>query len=292
MVGLQSWRSGFWHPPQQPENLLGRAGVQLAGRLVEHEDLRPEREDRGDRDLLLLPAGERIDRPVPQRRDADVAERFVDAARDLRPVDAEVFEAEKDLVLDLARDHLAVDVLEHAAHLQRERGQAAVHGVDAVHRDAAEEVTRLAVRHKAAQRLRQRRLARAARPGHADEIAVLDRHVDVVQRVPAFPRVAERKTANLDHTAAPLAHALSAARAGTYSTPTITQLISAVHRTIGTYAASVSTAAPVNANRLTVYTPPETSVARNVERPTRCCAASRCGSGAPSRRRRGSPKGS
>ena len=50
-------------PVQGGEHLLGCDRVERRGRLVEHEDLRPGGEDRGDGDPLLLPSRERAQGP-------------------------------------------------------------------------------------------------------------------------------------------------------------------------------------------------------------------------------------
>src|SRR5206468_2278845 len=85
------------------------------GRLVEEEHARPKREDPGDREALLLAAGERRRRAVLGVREADIREGAVDPWPDLRRRNAVVLEAEGDVVAGARHDELRLGILEDQA---------------------------------------------------------------------------------------------------------------------------------------------------------------------------------
>ena len=117
---------------QRLEDEARAGGVERGGGFVEDEDARLERQDGGDGDLLLLAAGQRRDLAVAEIGDAHGLERGRDAPLDLVVRHAEVLEAEQHLVLYDGRDHLRVDVLEHAADDARDVRQGDVAGIPAV----------------------------------------------------------------------------------------------------------------------------------------------------------------
>ena len=125
---------------QRLEDEARAGGVERGGRLIEDENARLEREDGGDGDLLLLAAGQRRDFAVAEIGDAHGLERGRDASLDLVVRHAEVLEAEQHLVLHDGRDHLRVDVLEHAANDARDVRQGNVAGIPAVDERRAEEL--------------------------------------------------------------------------------------------------------------------------------------------------------
>ena len=64
--------------------------IQLAGGFVQHQHFGPKRQDRRDGYFLLLPAGERRDRPVAKGGDPQSVQRRLKPLLDLRAGDAEV----------------------------------------------------------------------------------------------------------------------------------------------------------------------------------------------------------
>ena len=125
---------------QRLEDEARASGVECGGGLVEDEDARLERQDGGDGDLLLLAAGQRRDLAIAEIGDTHGLERGRDTSLDLVVQHAEVFEAEQHLVLHDGRDHLCVDVLEHAADDARNVRQGDVAGIPAVDERRAEEL--------------------------------------------------------------------------------------------------------------------------------------------------------
>ena len=107
-------------------DLQDARGVEVGGRLVEQQQPRPHREDPGERQPLLLSAGEGR-RRVVQRQPAqpDVVERLVHARPDLRRRDGKVLRPEGDVVAEAGKHHLRFRVLLHkpgAAALRPRRG--------------------------------------------------------------------------------------------------------------------------------------------------------------------------
>jgi hypothetical protein len=87
--------------------------VQVRGRLVKEQHPRTQREDAGDGESLLLTARKRRRRSVLAVREADVAERAMDARPYLGGGDAAVLEAERDIVAGARHDELRLRILQH-----------------------------------------------------------------------------------------------------------------------------------------------------------------------------------
>ena len=63
---------------EQAQGLPGALWIEVRQRLVEQQNRRVERHDPGDGDFLVLPAGERLDLPLGQGRDAEQVQRPFD----------------------------------------------------------------------------------------------------------------------------------------------------------------------------------------------------------------------
>src|SRR5690606_26256529 len=167
--------------------------------LVEDQHLGPRRDHGGNRDLLLLAAGERRQFPVEQVARAHHVQRPVDALADLSGGQAAVLQPEGDLVEHRQRAELRLRILLHQPH---DLG-------DVVHRRALNVVPgddhrarRLAVvlaEQVAAERQRQRGLAAAGRPGDDDELTAPDVQVHVLQGVKAGACKAVAEVLERDH---------------------------------------------------------------------------------------------
>ena len=75
-------------------------GSSWLSRLVQHQDARPGRHRRRDRDALALAARQLAHAPVTQRLDVEQVEHLLDAPAHVRGVDAQVLHAVGELVLD------------------------------------------------------------------------------------------------------------------------------------------------------------------------------------------------
>ena len=98
-------------PGHGGEHVVGALGVELAGGLVEHEDVRGRGQRAGDGGPLALAAGEGGGGAVAQVGDAEGVEHLLDPAAHGGGVHAEVLEREGDVVLDLVDDELGLGVL-------------------------------------------------------------------------------------------------------------------------------------------------------------------------------------
>jgi hypothetical protein len=83
---------------------------------------------------------------------ADELQRLLDAWPDLGRRGADVLEAERDLVRDLAHHNLVLGILEHRGHRPRELGRPCRPGVDAADDDAPAHRPAVEVRHERRQR--------------------------------------------------------------------------------------------------------------------------------------------
>ena len=108
--------------------------------LVQHEHAWLEREDGGNCHLLLLAARERGDFALAQVGDAYRGKTLDRVFLDLVVGDAEVLEAEKQLIFHHGGDHLRVDVLCDGADETRDIGKCDIAGILARDEGAAEEL--------------------------------------------------------------------------------------------------------------------------------------------------------
>ncbi len=161
-------------------HLVAQPRIEVRERLVEEHELRACDEPAGERDPLLLPAGELRRMAVEERARVDERRDLLDPLRRLR-------------ALDPARAQRVADVLPHG-HVRPERVGLEDHPdvalvrrhVDArggVEHGAVAERDRPGVgRLEACDAAQRRRLAAAARPEEDEELALLDLEVEVVDR--------------------------------------------------------------------------------------------------------------
>ena len=107
----------------QAESLLAQAanqrkdlglalGVEVGGRLVEHDHRRAKREHRGNREPLLFAARERGRIAMLEAGEADRLERGADAARHLGTLHPDLLHRERDFVRDVGGKQLRLEILE------------------------------------------------------------------------------------------------------------------------------------------------------------------------------------
>ena len=177
----------------QAESLLAQAanqrkdlglalGVEVGGRLVEHDHRRAKREHRGDREPLLFAAGERGRIAMLEAGQADRLERGADAARHLGALHPDLLHRERDFVRDVGGKKLRLEILEDHPDLRRDFAHA--HAIKRAAADShhARKRAALELGNDPIEALGERRLARARRAHHADHLACGDRETDTVER--------------------------------------------------------------------------------------------------------------
>ena len=174
------------------EECLGAIGVELGRRLVEQQELRSQRERRGEADALQLPARELDRAAAREMRRADLTERDGDLRPDLLGRDGHVLETERDLVLDARHHDLVLRVLEDRRDDAGELGRAVRPGVQAADLDPAGEAATVEVRHEPRQRAQERRLAAAGGAEQRDDLARVELEREITHRRHAA-RVGERE---------------------------------------------------------------------------------------------------
>ena len=165
----------------QVEERVGGLGVELRRRLVEQQQLRLERKRGRERHALQLAPGELTGRAVGEVRRTDRSERLLDARPDLRRLDADVLEAEGDLVRDIVHHDLVLGILEDGRDYTGELRGPRLARVEPGNDDAPVETATVEVRHEAGERAQQRRLAGAGRAEQRDVLTFGDLERDVVE---------------------------------------------------------------------------------------------------------------
>ena len=173
-------------------------GVERGGGLVHHEHARRERKDRGDGDLLLLPARERGDLAVAQVGDAHGVERGGDELLDVLVRHAKVLESKEQLVLHHRGHHLRIDILVDVSDDARDIGEGDLAGVLPVHVGGPKELAGKVVRDGAAEHVGEGRLAGARGADDAGERAGGDVERNVAEGAGRARRVRERDVVELD----------------------------------------------------------------------------------------------
>ena len=107
--------------PQERDQLVGRDRVELRGRLVEEDHLRPAGQRRREGDPLLLAAAQLTRRPLEQAFDAQRERRLLDPPGDPRRPVAAILERKGELGSDRPHQDLRLRVLEQGP---RDRGHA------------------------------------------------------------------------------------------------------------------------------------------------------------------------
>ena len=171
----------------------GALRIEVRGRLVEQQQARTERDRAGDRQTLLLTAGERVGAAVGGIREAHRRERRVHPCPDLRGRHAAVLEPERDVVAGARHDELRLWILEH------ERGLgASLSRCVAAHQELALALAAAGAVEKTGERLEQRALARAGRAEQQDALAFLDAQIEPAYRPRPPAGVAPAPTARAD----------------------------------------------------------------------------------------------
>ena len=171
---------------QQLHDVHRRGGVEVAGRLVGEEDLRAVDERAGDRDALLLTAGELVRQSLLLAVQADQGEHLRDRLLDERAGRADDLQRERDVLEDrLVRQQ--AEILEHRADVAAEVGD--LPGgegpqISPEHHDTA--VARIVF---AEDQPQAGGLPRTGRADEEDELSALHLEVDVAQRRLAGPAV-------------------------------------------------------------------------------------------------------
>ena len=103
----------------QREDLGLALGVEVGGRLVEHDHRRAKREHRGDREPLLFAAGKRGRIAMLEAGKANRLERGADATRHLGAFHPDLLHRERNLVRDVGGKELRLEILEDHSDLAR-----------------------------------------------------------------------------------------------------------------------------------------------------------------------------
>ncbi len=166
---------------QRLQHLLGRAGVELRGGFVEHEDARAERERRRDGDPLHLTAGERVQPAVPQRCQVQEIQHLLDARAYLGARDGCVLQRKGDFVLDPVYDELRLWILEDEPDDATEHLWPFGNGIVSGDEDTPAQRAAGKVGHQPVETAQERRLAHARWASHEDEFTLGDVERHAVQ---------------------------------------------------------------------------------------------------------------
>ena len=155
---------------QRVEDLLGRGRIEGGRRLVEDQHARRRGQHGADRHPLLLPAGERAQRPVPQLVKSEKVDRVLDAPAHGLGRDTEVLHGVRQLVLHPLGDEAGQRVLADVAHDIGQLAGPVLPSGPPVDRHGATERAPAEMRHEPVDAPQQRRLAG---PGLAHDHAEL-----------------------------------------------------------------------------------------------------------------------
>ena len=156
-------------------------GVQVARRLVQHQQPRAEHTGRRERDALLFPARQLENAAVHQRAELELFDDLVHAAADGLRLHAGVLTGEGQLRRRVHVEILGLGVLEHAADLRHIGFDGGLARGQPRRRAEACQGAGIKFRGKAVQQMGERRLAAAAPATEDDAFPGLHRQRDVLQ---------------------------------------------------------------------------------------------------------------
>ena len=166
----------------QREDLGLALGVEVGGRLVEHDHRRAKREHRSDREPLLFAAGKRGRIAMLEARKANRLERGADATRHFSAFHPDLLHRERNLVRDVGGKELRLEILEDHSDSRGDLAHARAVKRASADSHHARKRAALELGHDPIEALGERRLSRAGRAHHADHLARSDRKADAVKR--------------------------------------------------------------------------------------------------------------
>ena len=175
------------------------ARVQVRGGLVQEQQARAHREDRRERQALLLTARQLRRRMIEGDAQAHGLERILHARPDLLARNPQVLHAESHVVAHAGEDHLGLGVLHEQAHAAPGIGRG-----DAVDGERAGGLALLGAAQQASQAAHERRLARPRRAQHQHTLARRDIEINTRQRGVLAPGVTPSPAARAHARARPL----------------------------------------------------------------------------------------
>ncbi|MNZ63644.1 hypothetical protein D3C78_817950 [compost metagenome] len=157
--------------------------IEVGKRLVEQEDIRLAHDGAADGDALALAAGKLFRLAVEIGLDGEHARRLVDAIFDFRPLEAQVFQTEGEV---LAHAHMRIKRIGLEDHGDlalgwRQRADIAIADGDGARCDVLE----------TGDDAQQRRFSAARGADENDEFAVFDLKIDVMQHMNGAERLVE-----------------------------------------------------------------------------------------------------
>ena len=155
----------------QREDLGLALGVEVRGRLVEHDHRWAKREYGGDREPLLFTARERGRVAMLEAGKADRLERGTDAAHHLLTLHPDLLHRKCDLVRDVGGKELRFEILKDHPDSRRDLAHAGAVKRAAADSHYARESAALEFGHDPIEALGERRLAGTGRAHHADHLA-------------------------------------------------------------------------------------------------------------------------
>ena len=158
-------------PADQREDFGRALGVEIGGRLVENDHRGPQRHHGGDREALFFSTRKRGRVATLESLEADRRERVCDPADHLGARHPDLLHREGDFVLDVGREKLRLEVLEHHPDHRGDVGHARAVERAPADPDHAVEVTVLKARDDAIEALGERGLARARGAHDSDHLA-------------------------------------------------------------------------------------------------------------------------
>ena len=154
--------------PDRPHDFLSALRIEHRCRFIQHDAVRPHRDDARNRNTLLLAARKLVRRMIPIFIHADRLQRLIDTHTHLITRYAEVFKPERYILFHNRRDDLVIGILEyHADMLPDVQKLFFVLCVHPGNRDLAFGRQQYCI-----QKLCKRRFARAVMPQHRDKLAV------------------------------------------------------------------------------------------------------------------------
>ena len=184
---------------ERVEHILSRLGIELRGRLVEHQDRRAQRQRSGNGHALAFAAGEGLQRAVAQRCQVKQVERFFDAHAHLLRGHGGVLQGKGDLIFDAVGDELSLWVLEDEPYVSAQDARGGGDRVKPLDAHIPAQCTAAEMGDQPIQAAQQSRLAGTRRADQQNQLALRQIQADVLQGRPQRAGIGVAHVLKTDH---------------------------------------------------------------------------------------------
>ena len=163
------------------ENLLGTFWVQFGCRLIQHQDIRVQCQDRSNDNLLFFPSGQLLHRAATEVSDTECVQRLLHPPGDEVSGRSNVLQTKGDLPFHIRGHKLVFRVLKYHAHPGGQFLGGMSHHIEALNFHFPSYLSSVEMRYQPVEATAQARFSPARRAGYQYELPVPNLEVHIPQ---------------------------------------------------------------------------------------------------------------